>query len=524
MTLMTQSRLSSKIKICEYLEFASKEQTLEVIEWMKHELQCTNMNKLLIKVFMKSKELFTNDALLNISNRINLNKADKKQSPSNGKHLKTNKGDSKMGHLLLLKLPYDLINNVALLLNESDLLYFERCTRMFYRMINNSTFLKKCRSFKKFIITRLSMSDIISQRIDCYKYSFAHELVVAVHGCDDNHEDDYWQLMKNMFQSMAYYGLGSYKYHSNWLTSIFTSIVKLEFSFDGMIFLDLMPIELLFDKNHSKLSRVDINHYLGRDIPFKSFRRKYLNYFNQEARQIREDKILDMLTVYGGTSNDGLTSSHEIAQYRVLHMRHLDLEEFAVDCTSFQNVSPHLKRLTLRHCSLTSRVHNNNNNNNNIDTLRLLGMSNQELQDILFTESFINTMNFDSNLKNLTIDVVFSDKNMGYLSSIFQKEHLFNLENVNILFLAEDETEWIDHLFDVLIHNIGHLKHQFKQLNFGISKTKWYDFFSWNSTINAQFINNKRKQWKSSHVQSENNSEDCSTEKTKFELSAKQWV
>ena len=168
---MKQSRLCSKIEICQYLETASEEQTLEMIGWMKQELQC-NMNQLLIKIVMKSKGLFTNDALINISNKTNLNNINQKQSQSNHKQSKRHSNinsDEKMDNLPLLKLPNDLINNIALLLNEKDLLYFERCNRMFYKMVNNSIFLKKCRNFKKFLLTDKMLQDIVSQRIDCYK-------------------------------------------------------------------------------------------------------------------------------------------------------------------------------------------------------------------------------------------------------------------------------------------------------------------------------------------------------------------
>ena len=54
-----ESRLSSKIRICQYLQSISEEQTLEVLGWMKEELQCVNLNQLVLKILMDSKELFT---------------------------------------------------------------------------------------------------------------------------------------------------------------------------------------------------------------------------------------------------------------------------------------------------------------------------------------------------------------------------------------------------------------------------------------------------------------------------------
>ena len=537
MIVMKRSRLCSKIQICEYLESASEKQTLEVIEWIKQELECNNMNELLIKVFMKSKELFTNDALINISNKTNVNNINKKESISiaNNKHSKTNNNDRII--LPLLKLPNDLINNIALFLNEKDLMYFERCNRMLYKMINNAAFLQKCRNFKKFLLTDDKLDQIVSQRSDCYQYSFAHELEFDVYD---------W---KDKFKSMMFYGSDSYKYNSNWLTSLFKSIVKLDFGSKGMpeMLLDLMHVELLFDKHDSNLSQVTVSNFLDESVSFKSFRRKYLKYFNQESKHLRQIKILDMMTVYGttpGSFTSVSASSNEIDKYSMFHMIHLKLVDFVVDCKSFTNFSPYLKRLTLSWCDLSSNDsisndnHNSNNNKKkkndvNIDTLRLISIHNEALQDILFKESFINEMNFESNLKNLTIKIQTPDKNMGYLSSILKKEHLFNLENVNVLFLTHMSNQlWINYFFDILIQNIRHLKHQFKQLHFGIRKYEWneasqrylngYSFFSLNSTVDTTFINKQKKQWNS--LQYDKKYTDCSKEKTMFDLSEAQWV
>ena len=97
----------------------------------------------------------------------------------------------------------------------------------------------------------------------------------------DIRNKEYSRLIPNMFKRMLFYGTENYKYDSNWLTSLFKSIVKLDFGFHGMSLLHLMPIELLFDKHDSKLLHVYMNHYLNSSIPFNSFFTKYLNYFNQ---------------------------------------------------------------------------------------------------------------------------------------------------------------------------------------------------------------------------------------------------
>ena len=568
---MKQSRLCSIIKICEYLESASEEEALEVIEWIKEELGCKKINEFLIKALTKSEGLFTNDALINLSNKTNLNNTDIniKLKKNNYNQNKTNiEKNRKIKHLPLLKLPSELISCIALLLNEDDLVYFERCNRMVYKTINNSVFLQKCRNFKKFQLTNAMLEGLKSGRMDCYKYSFANEFNFRLVDLSDK-KYNYWQLMRNKFKSMLFYGTDSYKYHSNWLTSLFKSIIKMDINFGGMILLDLLPIELLFDKNNSKLSRLSMNQYHEKHVRFDLFCKKYLNYFNHNFNQndhenanenekskhvqlhllseLHEAKILDTLTLYGGKdSYDDFGMSilmDKTDKYGVLDMIHLDLEDFIVDCQSLTKFSPHLKRLTLTHCHLIgcsgssgsssgSDSGSGSGGNVSIDTLRLISIGNQQLEDILFEASFINRMNFHSNLKNLTIEITspHSDdhENMGYLSSIFKKEDLFKLENVNILFSTwSNDNGWIDNFFDILDKNIKHLKHQFKQLNFGIavhSTHNAYSFFSWDSKMTIQLITNQRKQWKSLRCEKRSYIHDCQRAEIMYKRFAQQWV
>ena len=93
---------------------------------------------------------------------------------------------------------------------------------------------------------------------------------------------------------------------------------------------------------------------------------------------------------------------------------------------------------------------------------------------------------------------------------------------------------WIDKFCDSLNQNIRYLKHEFKQLNFGIEKYKFwqrtsgdacmlygYSCFSLDSTVNTQFINNQRTQWKS--LQCTKKLHDCGREKAKYDMFEKQW-
>ena len=58
----------------------------------------------------------------------------------------------------LLRLPMDIIkNNVSFFLNEKDIFEFEQCCRLFYQMINISSYLKQSHNFKTFTITNYQL-------------------------------------------------------------------------------------------------------------------------------------------------------------------------------------------------------------------------------------------------------------------------------------------------------------------------------------------------------------------------------
>ena len=555
--MIEQSRLCSKITLCEYLESCNEEQTYEVVDWIKEEVHCSTLNELLIKIVIDSKELLSNDALINLSNRakndknINNNKTLTKTNKKN----KTNKND----HFPLLKLPIDLISTTALFLNKHNLFCFERCNRMCYTMVNNSSFLNKCRNFKKFRLTHQLLNDISSQKVDCYKFSFANEFVFDLNVFSECHWDgppqefeyemiidDLLEMIRDKFQDMLYYGCKSYKYQSNWLDSLFKCIKRLVFDFDSMLLLDLIPIKL-FDKNESQLSEMEINDLWIDEIPLRAFETKYNKYFCVSRGKTDDIITLDKLIIYDKGDNDTMDL------FDIWRVSHLMTKGCYIQCLNFQNsrFKTHLKRLSIHFGGLLLDMSDIEDVNNymcrelNIDTLRLLPQS-LGCQTVLMNKILINTLNFPSTLKNLTIEmgarVGLND--ISHIPSVLKKEYLYNLENVNILLSPwgiDKENgidELLDEFFDILCDNVNVLKYQFKQLNLGLHKrvkvvttniyiddhAHTYAYFSWNSTIDVKFVNNQRQQWKSLQCDENNPNGDATISKRMYQSFRQQWM
>ena len=541
-TITSESRLSYKIRICEYLESIKEDEVLSVLQLIKQELNCTSINQLLIKIVIDSNELFTNDALMNIASKTNLLKNTTKTN-NRAKAIKI-KNVENNHEFPILRLPKDIITSTSLYLNENDLLQFERCNRMLYKMINNSSYLKKCRNFKTFRFTSEILDQIAWQRIDCYKFAFAESLRFSWgYDIDDVNEPEferYNELLdislkerRMILKRVMYYGSDSYKYQSNWFDKLFESITEIHLNDDGMLLIDILPIEILFDKNRSQLKNVTVSDYWEDRIPANVFQRIYSGYFDTELHA-HECKILENVWMIGSGFDINAT---KVSIFTMLTMSHLKITLSDLNCMCFktnQSLTSHLTKLSLYNCKLflsdkqrsliskqTNKNHENNKNNKNnncnvkIDTLRLITM--REASQNLVDESLIEFMNLQSNLKNLTMAIwsTTSESGTDYISSVIRKEHLFNLENVNILLspsttLEDSKIEaFIDDLFDILCDNVQLLKHQFKQLNFGIQKYKHVEgeqgytkrsvcaCFTWNWTINVKYINQQREKWKS---------------------------
>ena len=126
------------------------------------------INQLLIKMIITTENTFSRQSLTKIEQNINSMIENRSiQSPPLSISTKINNNKTKL--FPLLELPNDVISATALFLNEKDIFNFERCCRLFYQLIDNSSYLNKCNNYKTFEITNEMVDQIISSK---YNYGF----------------------------------------------------------------------------------------------------------------------------------------------------------------------------------------------------------------------------------------------------------------------------------------------------------------------------------------------------------------
>ena len=174
---MTSSSLSVKICIAESVEQLSEEECVNVLRLIQNELGHSTLNKTVTHMILKLKENLTKDSLNRIANKIKTTLNKKIAMATSKDSNKYGNGDKKDLLFALSRLPIDLLTKTSLFLNEKDIFQFERCCRLFYKMINNTSYLSKCNNFNTFTITKSKLNEM-EQNNDCYfKYSKANRLV-----------------------------------------------------------------------------------------------------------------------------------------------------------------------------------------------------------------------------------------------------------------------------------------------------------------------------------------------------------
>ena len=145
--MSTKSLLCHKISLCESIEQLNDEQCFDVMRLMQKELGYDKLNQVLMKVLFSSTQSWSIESLQRIEKEISSNMSNCALSNKAQNAKKDNELQNENKQLLfpLLQLPIDLINNISLFLNEWDISssQFEQCCRLFYRMINNLSYLSK---------------------------------------------------------------------------------------------------------------------------------------------------------------------------------------------------------------------------------------------------------------------------------------------------------------------------------------------------------------------------------------------
>ena len=106
----------------------------------------------------------------------------------------------------LQRVPIDLIATASLYLNEKDIFNFEQCCRLFYNVINNTSYLSKCNNLKTFSISDKRLTQTTCSKSKCcfFKYSNATELCFRITYDGSADFNDFKTTMEKIKNSQNY--------------------------------------------------------------------------------------------------------------------------------------------------------------------------------------------------------------------------------------------------------------------------------------------------------------------------------
>ena len=509
---MSESCLSQKISFCRCIETLNDDGCLKVIRLLQHSQQYERLSQFLIRIVMKTTDKMNFESLQNINNEIKQiscnNKYIEHQHSVDNKSKNSEKCSSHENIIFpLFRLPVDIIKNMSLFLNETDIFQFEQCCRLFYQMINNTVYLKQSNNFKTFITNNKQWDQILEPKYSFYKYSQANRMDVSSFGltgfCGQTNEGV--TTFVNQIQSKWLHIKRIDKYNGYWLTNLFKSINSLELCANStMALLNKLPLKILFDPK-SQLQKFKIDHYLNSCGNFghlqraiDEFETEYLELkekYQQEGKTIKRLKVLDYSGWYAG---------HTLTGPRYIEAEHLILYNLQNTFTA-QNLFSTIDVLTWKRQLDISKL-----GNIAIDTIRLIDVTGYGEKDICVNDKVIEASNLHRTLANLTMNINMRQNQMiqiqrwmNCIKAILRKQYYHNLKNVNIL--LEMRKEHVDSVFDMLKENVSISKHQFNQANIGLKIvfsqhcTKFCTF-EWSTQVDEKFLNKQKQDMKGDKI------------------------
>ena len=513
---MTKSLLCRQISVCDSIAKLNEEGCFEAIRLLQNVMGLNNLNQFIIKMFMNISNNFTIDNLIKLDNQFsslklsNNNNQSKSKQTSNQTYMSKNL--DKTIPFPLLRLPIDLISKTSLFLSEQDIFNYEQCCRLFYKMINNTSYLNQSNVFKQLQITDEKLDDMGQSNYSFFKYSKAHKLEF---NCDSGYLLGSLVRVRNSCSTELHQRWNKAKIvckndKSGWFDSLFKSIQVLKLRADGMLLVDALPIELLFDPIESNLNSIHFNHYWNEtderylDQYIHRFEKQYLDIqqtFKQQGKQMK------ILTKTSHINIDQGLQGPKYMSVRHVHTKsvtRLDLSNNDINILS-RNNNPRLEKLTcerniqfysdINQSSTTQDSSTGANCNMNIKTLRLLHFDRQSSIDICFNQRVIELCNLQNSLTNLLLNIDMSamsndmfSKWQKVIESVLQKTYFYKLANVIIL--LEIQPFDINLIVEILEQNIQLLKYQFTKLIIGfhmLDGDKYY-ILQWNKDIDDKFL------------------------------------
>ena len=236
---MSTSRLSRKISLCEMIDHLNQDACVAVIQSIYHELECANLNALLIRMILQWTDSTTTQSFESMKNMISFLIDD------NNTKLLNSHNNSR-----LLQLPIDLICQTSLFLNEKDIFNFEKCCRLFYQTINKSSYLNQSNNFKTLIV---NPSELLIQYTNSkyswsfYKYSKPTTLILK-NTCQSSYD---YRIKKQWKKVQAAFD------NDTALSTMLNSIRTLQIEKYGEAVLSKLPINELFDPDNFHINCKD---------------------------------------------------------------------------------------------------------------------------------------------------------------------------------------------------------------------------------------------------------------------------
>ena len=514
---MSQSRLSQKISLYQSIDTLNNAGCLEVLQVLQEHSDCQTMNQFVLRIAIQITEAMNFKSIENLNDTV-------KQIICNDNYLKKERNNNQLQsntatnqiqdlEFPLFRLPIDIIKNTSFFLNENEILIFERCCRLFYQMVNNSSYLKQSNNFKTFIFDKTALHGIISfgSKYDYYKYCHAQNLIIESVGRIDSIAEthDQFEQAKNSI-------------HFNyWFKNLFNSIVSLSFNGGSFLFLlNKLPLEILFDPQSNLEYMKFIHDLVEFEKTITQFDKQYLNFkkeLSKHGKQIRKLTAVEHTNKYVNIPIKGP---------RHLETRHL-LFIRAMDRLPNPDILSTIDVLTLQDSFNIHELKTKPPDGQiQIKTLRLINYSWFLYSYICITKDLIESLNLHQSLINLTIELnTQTDLNRlsNCIANILTKEHYHHLENVNLLLSLHADYksyQYVRLIFQMLRKYCAVLKHQFKQFNVAVKKSLQYYAFEWNEKIDDKFLNAKE-----SEIQIETNESTTNHEnKLKYDQWKQQWV
>ena len=534
---MSKSRLSHKFSLRELTNQLSEEACINVIQSTYHVFGCNTLNQLLNKMIMQFTDTTTTDSFIKMENII------ENVIHNNAANIKTVTAKSQYNDTKsLLRLPSDIIFSTSLYLNEKDIYTFEKCCHLFYKMVNNSSYLNQSNTFKTLNLNEKQLDKMTQSQYSFYKYSKATKLHI-------DHDLDFYSDAQEIgckFDQAQI--VGSY---DKWLSSMFKSIKVLQVD-DGTILLPKLPIDLLFDPTmESSLEEISIRLRSCCEENLNKFGAKYFELKKRLETQGQKIKVLERLR------QGSLGESLHLGDSFSIEAKHIQFDDLPmiIDIKQWNdNFNKSLRTITFEsYCKIdladdgiqagvnSHSIKVNCDCNLHIETLRFIEFDDISRLDLLDNQMLIESLNLHNSVKNLTIDFcleykVYRDKVERWekcISNVLTKKYYFNLENVNILFYSEyvspDSLQPIDWIFGILKKHSNILKYQFKQLNIGIKTAKTTDesfrrvninILQWNSNIDNKFLDDYQERFDQLHQ----STLELKTKSEQYQQLIQQWI